>query len=245
MEKKIIIMGASSGIGYELARIYIAQGWIVALAARRIEPLEKLQTMAPDRVFIAQIDITKEDAEKKIQTLYHTLGNVDLYLHVSGVGWENTQLNPAIEQQTALTNVMGFTMCIDTIFHLMCKQKKGHIAAISSIAGTKGLGPSAAYSATKAYQNTYMEALEQLVCNLKLNIQFTDIRPGFVDTPLLDKVRYPMMMQPADVANAIVKGIEKNRHILVIDWRYCLLTKLWRLMPRCLWRHLPLVRAKA
>jgi len=71
----------------------------------------------------------------------------------------------------------------------------GHIACITSIAGTKGLGPAPAYSATKAMQNTYLQALEQLAACKHHNIHFTDIRPGFVATPLLKDDKYPLLMR--------------------------------------------------
>ena len=90
---------------------------------------------------------------------------------------------------------------MDTAFDYFRKQGGGHLAAISSIAGTKGLGAAAAYSASKRYQNTYLDALAQLSRMQRLDIRITDIRPGFVDTPLLREGKYPMLMRP-----------EKSRH---------------------------------
>ena len=79
----------------------------------------------------------------------------------------------------------------------------GHIAVISSVAGTRGLGSAPAYSATKRMQNTYIDALAQLARMEKLAIRFTDIRPGFVATPLLSGDDYPLLMQPGPVARRI------------------------------------------
>ena len=123
----------------------------------------------------------------------------------------------------------------------MAEHGGGHIAVISSIAGTKGLGPAPSYSATKAMQNTYIEALEQLSNARRLNIRFTDIRPGFVDTDLLnDGNRYPLLLSKEKVARDIVRSIEKRRHVRVIDWRWRCITWFWRRIPRCLWRRLKL-----
>lgn len=123
----------------------------------------------------------------------------------------------------------------------MAQHGGGHIAAITSIAGTKGLGPAPSYSATKAFQGTYIEALEQLANTQKLNIRFTDVRPGFVGTALLnDGNRYPMMLRKEDVAFEIVEAIRKHKHVCVIDWRWRIVTALWRCIPKCIWRHLPL-----
>ena len=90
-------------------------------------------------------------------------------------------------------------------------------------------------------QNVYLQALEQQARQRGLRIRFTDIRPGFVDTALLDgDVRYPMMLRPENVAREIVGAIKAHDHIRVIDWRYRLLTAFWRRIPRCLWRHFKL-----
>jgi short-subunit dehydrogenase len=113
-------------------------------------------------------------------------------------------------------------------------------AVISSIAGTKGLGAAPAYSATKRFQNTYIDALEQLAHIQKLPIRFTDIRPGFVATGLLnDGKHYPMLMHTEKVARHIVCALEKKKRIVVIDWRYRILVALWRLIPPFLWKRLP------
>ena len=122
----------------------------------------------------------------------------------------------------------------------MAEHGGGHIAAISSIAGTKGLGAAPSYSATKAFQNTYIQSLEQQARMRGLKIRFTDLRPGFVSTPLLgDNPKYPMLLNPEKVAKEIVKAINNRRHVWVIDWRWRIVTALWRRIPRPLWRHLP------
>ena len=117
----------------------------------------------------------------------------------------------------------------------------GHIVCITSIAGTKGLGSAPAYSATKAMQNTYLQALEQLAAKKRHNINFTDIRPGFVDTPLLtDSEHFPMLMTTEQVAQSIIKAIRHRRHVCTIDTRWRILTFFWRLIPNRLWRRMKL-----
>ena len=87
----------------------------------------------------------------------------------------------------------------------------------------------------------YLQALEQQANQRGLNIKFTDIRPGFVDTDLLSGTHhYPMLMKPKPVAKAIVKAVKDQKHVCVIDWRWRLLTALWRRIPRWLWRRLRL-----
>lgn len=231
----IVIMGATSGIGLELARIYHAQGHSVAIAGRRIERLHRISNELGNCPF-AQIDITKEDATFHLTTLIECLGGMDLYLHVSGIGKQNKSLDTQLELSTVETNALAFTRMITFAYHYFVQQCHGHIAAISSIAGTKGIGVAPSYSATKRFCNTYLEALTQLAHMQGHNIRFTDIRPGFVDTDMLSgEFHYPMMMKPESVANTIVKGISKGKRVLTIDWRFRLLVALWRLIPSSLW----------
>ena len=114
-------------------------------------------------------------------------------------------------------------------------------SVISSIAGTKGLGVAPSYSATKRYQNIYIDALAQLSRMEKQPITFTDIRPGFVRTDLLkDGRNYPMLMSPQYAALRIANAIDRKKRRAIIDWRYAILVFLWRLIPEWLWERLPI-----
>ena len=239
--KKAIIVGASSGIGLEVAKLLLADGWNLGVAARREEPLQDLKAVASERVEIMTIDVTKPDAGEQLLALIGQLGGMDLYFHASGIGKQNRTLEEDVELNTMETNAVGFTRMIGTAYRYFAQQGKGHIAAITSIAGTKGLGPAPAYSATKALQATYLQALEQQARQRGLDIRFTDIRPGFVDTALLNgSFHYPMLMKPEKVAKDIVRSIYRGHHVRVIDCRYRILTFFWRLIPRWLWRKIKL-----
>ena len=233
---KAIVIGASSGIGMEVARLMVKEGWTVGVAARRIELLGETGAAAT-----AQIDVTQEDAPQRLQQLIQQLGGMDLFFYASGIGKQNRELTADIELATVQTNGLGFTRMIGEAYRFFAQQGYGHIAAISSIAGTKGLGPAPSYSASKAYQAVYLQALEQQIYKRGLNIKITDIRPGFVDTALLSgDVRYPMMLKPEAVAKEIICAIKKCRHIRIIDWKYRIMTAMWRRVPRWIWRRLPL-----
>ena len=241
MNKTAIIVGASSGIGQEVAKLLLADGWRLGIAARREEPLMELKAKAPESVEVMTIDVTKLDAGERLQSLIERLGGMDLYFHASGIGKQNRALKEDIELGTMETNAVGFTRMIGAAYRYFAEKREGHIAAITSIAGTKGLGPAPAYSATKALQATYIQALEQQSHQRGLKIRFTDIRPGFVDTALLnDDFPYPMLMRPEKVARDIVRSIYHHRHVRVIDCRYRILTFFWRLIPRWIWRRMKL-----
>lgn len=239
--QKVVIIGASSGMGLEVAKLFLDRGCRVGVAARREDRLEALKQLAPDRVVTAALDVTADDVDQRLRDLIEELGGMDLFFYSSGIGKQNRTLTPDIELNTINTNAMGFARMIGEAYRYFAEQGKGHIAAITSIAGTKGLGPAPAYSATKALQNVYLQSLEQQAHARGLKIQFTDIRPGFVNTDLLKgDFRYPMMLKPEKVARRMVSAILNKRHVVVIDWKYAILTALWRRLPRVLWRHLKL-----
>lgn len=155
-----------------------------------------------------------------------------------GNGLTNTELNPDAESNIVATNVDGFVKFVDCAFFYFLGKGGGHLCIISSIADTKGLGAACAYSTSKAFQNTYLDALEQLSVMRKCSMTFTDVRPDFVDTNLLaDGKSYPFKMNVTDVAFSIVKGIETKKRVLVINWKYKLLVFFWRLVPQCLWKY--------
>ena len=234
--KRAIVIGASSGIGMEVAKLLLQEGWTLGVAARRVD---LLQTIGAAEV--AQIDVTAEDATGRLRDLIARLGGMDLFFYASGIGKQNRELKEDIELATMQTNGLGFTRMMGEAYRYFAERGEGHIAAITSIAGTKGLGPAPSYSATKAMQNVYLQALEQQANARGLKICFTDIRPGFVDTALLNgDFKYPMMLRPENVAREIVSAINSRRHIRVIDWRYRLLTAFWRRIPRCIWRRFKL-----
>ena len=244
--KFAVVVGASSGIGREVARLLLRQGWTLGVAARREERLLELQReagqMVPSaQVFVERIDVTAADAVERLEDLVRRMGGMDLFFYASGIGKQNRTLNADIELATMQTNAVGFTRMVGAAFRYFAAHGGGHIAAITSIAGTKGLGPAPAYSATKAMQNVYLQALEQQARQRALPICITDIRPGFVDTDLLSgDFSYPMMLRPQSVAKAIVRAIERKQHVRVIDWRYRLLTAVWRWIPDAVWRRMKL-----
>ena len=247
MAKKAIVMGATSGIGMEVAKLLAAKGWQVGIAGRRIE---RLQALIPDNkatpqggiICYQQIDVTSTEAPSQLLELIDKLGGMDLYFHSSGIGWQNNSLDIEKELKTVETNGLGFTRMVDTAFNWFAthhqNNSKARIACITSIAGTKGLGAAPAYSATKRFQNHYLECLSQQARMRHLPISITDIRPGFVKTDLIASSTYPLQLQPEDVTKHIVRAIEKGKEVKVIDWRYAILVFFWRLIPRGLWTRL-------
>ena len=194
---------------------------------------------APGQVETETIDITRDDAPERLARLVERLGGMEIYFHASGIGSRNTALRPDIELNTLRTNGEGFVRMVTAAFGHFRSHGGGRIAVISSIAGTKGLGSAPAYSATKRMQNTYIDALAQLSRMENCGIRFTDIRPGFVATPLLSgDGRYPMLMRTEKVAARIMHVLRHPRRRVVIDRRYALMVFFWKLIPEWLWERL-------
>ena len=216
-----------------------SEGVNIGVAGRREDRLRKFAEESGNVVW-QRIDVTDENAGGLLVDLAERMGGVDTILLVSGIGSQNRDLDPGIEIATAETNVVGFTRMIDAAFNYLKSHGGGHIGAVSSIAGTKGLGIAPAYSATKRFQNTYIQCLAQLSAMTRANITFTDIRPGFVATDLLKSGKYPMLMKADRVAQHIIKALREKRRVVVIDGRYRVLVFFWRMIPRWLWERLPI-----
>lgn len=280
MAKKAIVMGATSGIGMEVASLLAQRGWQVGIAGRRVERLEEVKRntnqiisektkvsqkgnisegMKASRgeiICYQQIDVTSADAPTILQKLIEKLGGMDLYFHSSGIGWQNNSLDFEKEMKTVETNGLGFVRMVDTAFNWFAQQSQEQepgqgqrqgkdrscetyrIACITSIAGTKGLGAAPAYSATKRFQNHYLECLTQQAHMRHLPIAITDIRPGFVKTDLIAGSNYPLQLTPQEVAQQIVNAIERGKTVKTIDWKYSILVSLWRMIPRWIWTRL-------
>lgn len=255
-------MGATSGIGQEVAKLLAANGYEVGIAGRREERLVQMAQATPGIVTHRQIDVTKEDAPTELHKLIEELGGMDLYFHSSGIGWENVALDADKELKTVETNGVGFVRMVSAAYNWFAEQKadeakqraegdeqkasdkerKARIACITSIARTRGLGAAPAYSATKRMQAHYLECLSQQARMRHLNICITDIRPGFVATDLIAGSHFPLQLKAEDVARTIVRAIERGSEVVTIDWRYRLLVAAWQLIPRWLWVRLTTIK---
>lgn len=262
MKKRAIVMGATSGIGQEVARLLAANGYEVGIAGRREERLVHMAQATPGIVTHRQIDVTKEDAPTELYKLIEELGGMDLYFHSSGIGWENVALDADKELKTVETNGVGFVRMVSAAYNWFAeqradeakqraegdeqrasdKERKARIACITSIARTRGLGAAPAYSATKRMQAHYLECLSQQARMRHLNIGITDIRPGFVATDLIAGSHFPLQLKTEDVARTIVRAIERGNEVVTIDWRYRLLVAAWQLIPRWLWVRLTAIK---
>lgn len=230
--KNAIIIGASSGIGKELARLLVDDGFKVGITGRRTELLESLKSENPDAYFIKTFDVNDtKAAEEKLEELTSELGGLDLLILSSGTGDMNDNLDFEIEIRTIETNVIGWTFISDWTFKYFSKQKYGHLIAISSIAGLRGNRLSTSYNATKAYQINYLEGLRQKATKLKEQIYITDIRPGLVNTDMAKGEGLFWVMPVKKTARQIYKAIQKKKKIAYVTKRWKLIATIIKLIP--------------
>lgn len=233
-----IVMGATSGIGYEVALALARQGWRVGVAGRREDILKKMVEETAGIVAYEVIDVTVPQATDALHRLIGKMGGMGLYFHSSGIGYQNTDLDADKELRTIETNCLGMARLVGAAFRYFEQhpETEGQIAVISSIARTRGLGAAPAYSASKRFTSHYMESLCQLkrIKGLR-HLHITDIRPGFVRTPLIEGSHFPMQLDARRVAAIIVAAIRRRQAVVTINWLYRLLVFFWQLIPRWLW----------
>lgn len=251
--KTAIIIGATSGLGRSVAQQLAAQGWKLGVAGRRTERLEELRSqLGQDKVVAVQMDVTTPEAVEALDSLITQLGGApDLLLYSSGMGFQNRRLDEALELQMVKTNCEGMVRIVDHFFNHIRdnreryaggKDARARIGVISSVAGTAGMGTCAAYSATKKMMSTYVSALVQLSRMEKVPVTFTDIRPGFVATEILDPSKnYPMVMTPEKAGRLITRAMMRRKREFVFDWRFRAIVAFWKLIPRCIWERLTIV----
>ena len=233
-----VVMGATSGIGYEVALLLAQRGWSVGIAGRREERLRTMMAETDGVVAYEMIDVTSPQAIEGLHRLIDKMGGIGLYFHSSGIGYQNTALDADKELRTIETNCLGMARLVGAAFRYFEQhpETEGQIAVISSIARTRGLGAAPAYSASKRFTSHYMESLCQLkrIKGLR-HLHITDIRPGFVRTPLIEGSHFPMRLDARRVAAIIVAAIRRRQAVVTINWLYRLLVFFWQLIPRWLW----------
>jgi short-subunit dehydrogenase len=220
--KKVIIIGATSGIGKEMALQYAQKGHIIGVTGRRAMLLNEMKEKFPARIFTSCFDVRADNNIEHLKTLINEMNGVDIFIYNAGYGEPSLALNPEIERNVYEINVKGFVDLTAYMFNYFLQQGRGHIAATSSIASVKGLSTAPAYSASKAFMSNYMESLYMKAHRLKANIYITDIQPGFVKTKTVSNPRF-WAATPQKAAVQIIAAIEAKK------WRVYI-TKRWRLI---------------
>ena len=234
--KQGIIIGASSGIGWELAVQLAAQGYQLGLMARRDGCLNKLADSLPGEHFVQKTDLTNaEKAVTELTSLIEKMGDVELIVVNSGVGNKERLLDWEVQRQMIDVNVRGFAAMSLTAMNHFVQRGAGHLVGISSAASHFSGGLSPTYNATKAFASNYLNGLRSRAAHSKLPIAVTTVEPGFVDTPMVEG--RPLWLAPLEKSvTQMVRAINNRvNHVFITKrWRYVAL--LLDLMPNALIR---------
>ena len=235
----IIVIGATSGIGKALFENYATEENRLGIVGRRTHFLDELRQQYPSNTVTATADITKqEETEQAICSLHKELGHVDLVIVCSGTGEINPTLDYVLERSTLDTNVTGWTFIVNTLYHIFEQQGHGHLVAITSTSGLRGEPMAPAYSATKAYQINYMEALRKKAFKAGGKIIVTDVRPGLVDTAMAKGDGLFWMMPVKKVARQICSAIHRKKSKVYVTKRWNFLAMIIKNLPYGLYKRL-------
>ena len=235
----IIIIGATSGIGKALFEKYIKEGNRLGIVGRRMHLLDELNHQHPSNTYTATADITKQDEiEQAISSLQKEIGSIDLAIVCSGIGELNPSLDYNVERPTIDTNVTGWTFVVDMLYNIFEQQGHGHLLAITSAGGLRGEPMAPAYSATKAYQINYMEALRKKAYKAGGKITVTDVRPGLVDTAMAKGEGLFWVMPVEKVARQIYIAIRNKKSKVYVTKRWHILAIVCKNIPFFLYKRM-------
>ena len=237
--KRAIVIGASSGIGAALVGELAQQGYTVAALARREEQLTAVCQAIPNAIPYVH-DVTDFDAiPAMFDTIVQALGGLDTIVYVAGVQPEVAldEYDSQKDRTMIEVNLMGAIAWLNLAATRFERAGQGRIAAISSIAGDRGRVASPVYNTSKAALNTYLEALRNRLS--KKGVSVTTIKPGFVDTVLLENAPKTFwVISRQEAAGEMVEAIENKRQIVYVPARWAMVGMVVRHIPSFIFRRL-------
>jgi short-subunit dehydrogenase len=236
--KKAIIIGATSGIGKELALLYAKAGYQVGITGRRTELLLQLQQQFPHQLFTETFDVTGTNNIQHLESLINQMGGMDIFIYNSGTADISKNLDWALDKVITQTNVNGFIELTNYAFNYFMKQGYGQIAGISSIASIRGNSWAPAYGASKAFMSNYMEGLSIKTQKMKAEITVTDIQPGFVKTAMAKGDGLFWVAPVEKAADQIFSAITRRKRRVYITKRWAIIAWIMKRVPFFLYKKL-------
>ncbi len=236
--KNAIVIGATSGIGRELAILLSQNGYLVCVTGRRLHLLEELQAELPARSLYRHMDVSDPPAAiETFASVASELGGIDLVIISAGTGFIDPEFQWQKEKETIDTNVSGCVAIANTAYHHFVQRGSGHLVGISSLAAIRG-GPAPAYNASKAFLSSYLEGLRFKIAKLGVPIDITDIRPGFVDTEMAKGEGLFWVQPPEKAALQIFAAIRKRKKTAYITKRWKLVAWILRILPDAIYHRM-------
>lgn len=232
---KIVLIGASTGIGRSLAELYASRGHEIVISSRRTALLQEIkEKFTSTRIHVLEMDVAQADeARLKMEEAQQLLGEIDLIIINAGVGFQKATYDQ--EMNTIDINVRGFTALAQWSYKYFAQKGNGHLVGVSSLASQTGSAYSPEYHASKAFMANYMSGLRMRSAKYYPNVYVTDIRPGFVDTPMTKQNKGMFWVAtPEKAALQIADAINDKRKVVYVTKRYQLIALLLNLLPEWL-----------
>lgn len=235
-DKVVLLTGASSGIGYQLAKDFANEGAKLALLSRRLDILEKLSQALDKKTFVRvyKCDVTiKQQVHETVVQIKKDFGKIDIAILNSGVGANSSALdyNSDAAEKVFNTNVLGVIYFIEQLIPDFISEKRGAIVGLSSLGDGKGFPKSGFYSASKAALTILLESLR--IELKKFNVKVVTVKPGFIKTPMTDKNKFkmPFLMNVEKASLIIINGLKKDKRIIEFPWQTTIGAKILRMIP--------------
>ena len=241
-DKTVFLTGASSGIGESLAVALAKKGAILGLLARREELLAALAEKCANvggKARVYPCDVVDSDGVHAAADRFRDeFGHIDTMIAnagISGKSRETRDLVPSAVKEVFDTNLMGAVNAVHAVLPQMLEHGSGHLVAISSLAGFRGLPKSAAYSASKAAMTVFFESVRLDVADKGIDV--TIIQPGFIRTPLTAgrEAKMPFLMYLDDAIPLFIKAIENKKKFAAFPWQLATIVRLGKIMPAWLY----------
>jgi short-subunit dehydrogenase len=230
-QQRVVIIGASSGMGRALAELYARRGDTVGITGRRGDLLEEIRNGTPGLIHTSCFDVRDMDNPAQLEELVARMGGMDLCIISAGIGTIDKDLNWEIDTDTMDTNVRAFTQVCHWAYRYFANQGKGHLANISSISSYRGNSYAPAYSASKAYQSNYLEGLHMKAQRMDLDITISDILPGFVQTKMAQGNKRFWVASVDKAAAQIQAGLDAKKFRFYVSRRWAIIAWVMKWVP--------------
>lgn len=235
--RSVFITGASSGIGRALALEYARQGARVGIAARRESELEQVARdirALGATAFVYPLDVTNADAVREtVRKAEGDLRGLDMVIANAGIGISGHASTLTFDdlQRVMDVNVSGQMATLMAAMPIMVAQRRGHLVAITSLAGRRGLPGYGAYPASKAAMSAFLDTLRIDLSDSGVFV--TDVRPGFIETPLVERHEHklPFVMPVDKASRLIVKRLKRRPAAIEFPWQLAALATMGRMLP--------------
>lgn len=236
--RAVFITGGTTGIGLEIAKLYLEKGWKVGVCGRDRHKFEENFQSKHENLSFYSLDVAnREDLKAAVADFSKSIG-LDLMIANAGISYKFKTKVPDFEWSYKMVhvNLLGVMYAFEAALDVMIPRGKGQLVAMSSMAGFNGLPGVSAYSATKAAVQKYCESLHLDLRQFNINV--TTICPGFVETPLTSTNQHPMpfLVKAPRAAELIVRAIEKKKMIYYFPFIFSVIVRILGMLPRTWYR---------